>query len=263
MLGKLVSDARMAGLVDWDRIVDRGRPLHKPSTWSSASKAVAHLGQTFMLNRWKTQPCFIEVMVEKQALEGVLLPVCTKLGIGFTSNKGYTSMTALYEASLRYLKAVKRQKSVCVLYLGDHDPSGCDMTRDIRERLEVFCGAPIDVKRLALNKSQIEEHSIPPNPAKMSDSRAGQYVEKHGESSWELDAIPPAVLAGYVISAVKRRIDQAAWNAAALKEAGARAQLASISKLLKKHEDSGKLERVEAEDDPTSPEEGPSIEGQP
>lgn len=232
MLGKLIGFARMAGLVDWDHIVDRGRPLHKSTLWSGPGNMIKQLAKTFKYDRWKNQPFFLEVMVEKQALEGVLLPVCNRLGIGFSANKGYSSASALYEASLRYNKAFARGKEVCVFYLGDHDPSGVDMTRDIRERLKVFCGREVDVKRLSLNKSQIEEHDLPPNPAKLSDSRSGKYVERHGDSSWELDALPPNVLANYVLAAVNRRLDHDQWKKDLALEAKMRAHLEGAAKAL-------------------------------
>lgn len=238
-VGRVISDARLAGLVDWSAIVDRGRPYQKVALWDSASSIVDSISLGFKLDRWKNQPCYIEVMVEKQALEGVLGPVCNKYGVGLTANKGYSSSTALHETSKRLLNALRRGKTPVVLYLGDHDPSGVDMTRDVRDRLSLFCGSSVDVKRLSLNKSQIDEHQIPPNPAKMSDSRAVDYVAKHGQHSWELDAIPPEILAGYVRNAIKRRLDEAAWNASAIEEEKHKARLKSIVGVLKKFE-SGK-----------------------
>lgn len=229
MLGELISLGRRAGLVDWDHIVDRGRPLHKNTLWSGPGAALKAMSKSFQFNRWKRQPYFMEVMVEKQALEGVLLPVCSKLGIGFTANKGYSSDSALYEAAIRYQRAMARGKKVCVLYLGDHDPSGCDMTRDIRERLMLFCETDVEVVRLALNMRQVERYNLPPNPAKLSDSRSGEYVERHGDSSWELDAIPPHVLADFVIGAVGSRLDKKAWEEDTKKEEEMRARLVKIA----------------------------------
>jgi hypothetical protein len=91
---------------------------------------------------------------------------------------------------IRYQRA--GQKPV-IIHLGDHDPSGVDMTRDIRERLELF-EADVEVRRIALNMDQVEEHQPPPNPAKLTDSRATGYIREHGRSSWELDALDPTLL---------------------------------------------------------------------
>lgn len=105
-----------------------------------------------------------------------------------------------------------------VFYLGDHDPSGLYMTMDLRDCLSMFARVPIDVKRLALNHSQVDKWKLPPNPAKLTDSRASAYVEKHGTSSWELDAVPPKKLCGLVDAAVMRRLDMAAWETDGFRE---------------------------------------------
>jgi len=211
-LGALINEARMAGLVDWDMIVDRGRHAIVTRKFSGPGKAVSQLVKTFKLNRWIHQPFYIEVMAEKQALEGVLSPVCSYWGITYSSNKGYSSASALYAAAKRLAKKAEAGKQVVVLYLGDHDPSGIDMTRDIRDRLTMFSRLPIDVKRLALNMSQVQKLNLPPNPAKMSDSRAPDYCAKFGNSSWELDAIPPRILSEIISRAVMRRLDDDAWK---------------------------------------------------
>ena len=54
---------------------------------------------------------------------------------------------------------------------------------------------------------QIEEYKPPPNPTKFSDSRAEAYVERHGYSSWELDALNPKVLEELVEEAIIKHID--------------------------------------------------------
>ena len=67
------------------------------------------------------------------------------------------------------------------------------MTRDIQERLQLFTGQDIEVRRLALNIDQIKRYNPPPNPAKLTDSRATAYVREYGNDSWELDALSLAL----------------------------------------------------------------------
>jgi hypothetical protein len=211
----LISDGRIAGLVDWDAIRDRGRVTHSVSTWDNMADYLQQLNDAYRRSKWKGQPRYVEVMVEKQALEGVLLPVCQRWEVPFTANKGYSSSSSLYERG-KYLQSMRdvEHHTVHVLYCGDHDPSGVDMTRDVQERLELFSDGPVTVHRVALNRDQVDHWALPENPAKMSDSRAGAYVEEHGESSWELDAIPPLELAALVENAIKDLIDMPAWDAA-------------------------------------------------
>ena len=116
-----------------------------------------------------------------------------------------------------------------ILHLGDHDPSGKDMTRDITDRLTEFSGGDIEVKRLALNMPQIEQYTPPPNPAKITDSRAEKYIEEFGAESWELDALEPAVIAQLIRDAVMEVRDQDQWDEAVEKEEEQKAQLTKVS----------------------------------
>ncbi len=228
-IGNIVSDARLAGLMDWEMIVDRGREAVSNSHWDSPADVIQSAAQSFRIDLWENQPTYVEVMVEKQALEGVLIPVCEKLDVTFTANKGYSSSSAMYEAGKRIANTVhsrtrntpaKKTMSprVVVFYLGDHDPSGIDMTRDVEERLSLFAGRAVDVRRVALNMDQVRLYKPPPNPAKMTDSRAAEYVKAYGTSSWELDAIEPRRLARLVEDAVKSVRDDALWNAATARQ---------------------------------------------
>jgi hypothetical protein len=99
------------------------------------------------------------------------------------------------------------EREPVLLYLGDHDPSGEDMVRDVRDRLTMFGVHGIEVEKLALNMDQVRKHKPPPNPAKMSDSRAAAYVEKFGDKSWEVDALPPNVLARIIRAAIEKHLD--------------------------------------------------------
>lgn len=213
--GVLVSDARLAGLLDWDMIKDRGRETVVRARWRTPADILHACANQYHQDLWVGQDVRVEVMVEKQALEGVLEPVCQELDVPFTANKGYSSSSALYESGARIRRHLNAGLDVVVLYLGDHDPSGIDMTRDIEDRLNLFaeaneCYNTITVERLALNIEQVRELNPPDNPAKITDSRAAGYIKKFGTSSWELDAIEPAALANIVRAGIERRIDPAA-----------------------------------------------------
>lgn len=229
-IGKLVSDARLAGLVDWSMIRDRGRVTVHNSHWETPADIISACANQFAVDFWEDQPNYVEVMVEKQALEGVLIPVCKELDVPFSANKGYTSSSAIREASKRYLVQHQAGKNLHVIYLGDHDPSGIDMSRDIDDRFELFTrGAGVTVHRVALNMDQIKTFNPPPNPAKMTDSRAGDYVQRFGRKSWELDAIEPRKLGKLVKDAILDLIDQDVWDATQLKQDQGRKELSMIA----------------------------------
>jgi hypothetical protein len=224
----------MAGLVDWDMIVDRGRVTVQNQHWESPSEIIRAAAETFRIDKWENQPSHIEVMVEKQALEGVLIPVCRELDVSFTSNKGYSSQSFMYRKGRYLQEKLAQNKDVRILYLGDHDPSGLDMDRDVLERLQTFSSYDdssdyMFFHRLALTWDQIEEFNPPPNPAKITDSRAKSYIRKHGDESWELDALEPRILAQLVKDFVLRYRDPYLWEDAIKEESEQKEKLLKLA----------------------------------
>jgi len=118
----------------------------------------------------------------------------------------------MWNAAVRLSKYIKKGQAPIVIHLGDHDPSGIDMSRDIRERLKMFAFQGIEVNRIALNMKQIEEYNPPPNPAKMDDSRYAGYVDIYGENSWELDALNPEVLEELISDTISELLIKELWE---------------------------------------------------
>jgi hypothetical protein len=211
-LGKLMGDARLAGLVDWDALEDRTRSLSEAETWTGPDHLIQSARGWYREDLWRDQDYRVEVWVEKEALAGVFARVCNELRVPLFSCRGYASLSSMHEAAMR-LRGFQDGKAVVILHFGDHDPSGLDMTRDIEDRLTTFW-ADVEVQRLALTLDQIREYDPPPNPAKVSDPRAGDYILQYGSVSWELDALEPAVLSQLVRDAVDELRDQERWDAA-------------------------------------------------
>jgi len=229
-LGDLLSNGRQAGKIDWAMIEDRNRETVIPAHWEDPAEIVEAAARSFRIDKWINQEYHVEIMVEKDALSGVLEPVCRELDVGITANKGYSSSSTMYEIGKRLgSKYFDDSKQIIVFYLGDHDPSGIDMTRDVEERLKMYSRIELEVVRLALNWDQIELWRPPENPAKETDSRYWEYTKKFGESSWELDAIEPTQLAGLVREAVLALRDELAWAEITDKENAMRYELRSFA----------------------------------
>jgi hypothetical protein len=235
-IGDIVSEGRLAGLIDWDHIEDRARETVTPNTWANAGSLARAAAEQFRTDHWGDQPCHVEILVEKQALEGVLLPVADRLGVPFTANKGYLSQSMVYQIAQRLTEAADGGQEIRLFYLGDHDPSGLDMDRDIADRLRLFTRGYVDfeITRLALLMRQIEIYAPPENPAKITDSRAAAYIEKHGASSWELDALEPRVLVGLVEQAITDLIEEDAWDVAEERQRKGREQLRAFASRVEK-----------------------------
>jgi hypothetical protein len=212
-LGSIVNDARLAGLIDWDHITDRTRNLESLAAWGSPSDIIDAVAAQYRTRRWADQPNYVEVWVEKEALADVVSRPADRWQVPYFSCRGYVSQSEMWGAAQRILNAEKRGKRAIIIHLGDHDPSGIDMTRDIRDRLEIF-GTGVRVRRIALTMEQVQQYDPPPNPAKLTDARAEGYIATYGDESWELDALDPATLDALIEDEILSWLDRRRWDAA-------------------------------------------------
>lgn len=211
-IGNLINDGRLAGLIDWHAITDRTRNLRGNSHWNTPADVIASAKYSYLLNKWEGQPNYVEVWVEKDALVDIVGQACYPLDTPFFSCRGYTSQSEMWSAAQRFIRQNRNRDNCYIIHLGDHDPSGIDMTRDIQERLEMF-GADVYVKRVALTMEQIGTYNPPPNPAKVTDSRCSKYMEEFGDESWELDALEPSVVTDLIKEQVTMYRDDEIYQA--------------------------------------------------
>ena len=209
---RLVNEARLAGLLDWDAIEDRTRGFSRRASWTSGKAILESSAHHFHMDMWKGQPARVFCIVEKEALAGVLEPVCNRYDIPLLSARGYPSASVLREFAKSQL--LNPGQRIIILHLGDHDPSGIDMTRDLTERLTLLARRrSFELLRVALTMDQIEDQNPPPNPAKTTDSRFADYEALYGDESWELDALQPRYLSRLVEEHVAEVIDESLWMA--------------------------------------------------
>ncbi len=229
-LGNIVSDARRAGMIDWEAIEDRTRFIRAISSWDDPREILQTTVDSYHKDLWKTQDKRFEVWIEKDALIGVVEPTCKELDLPHFSCRGYVSDSEMWHGAMRLLRHVRNGQDVIVLHLGDHDPSGIDMTRDITDRLNLFSFFKdgIEVRRIALTMEQIKVVNPPPNPAKVTDSRYEKYAAEFGDESWELDALEPAYIADLIRTAVFEERDIDRWEVAYNEQEEERGQIQDI-----------------------------------
>ena len=217
-LGAIINNARLAGLIDWDYIEDRTRNLKKIPTWEKPSQILESAVKQYTKNKWKHMKYYVEVWVEKDALIQIVSRSSFYYQVPCFSCRGYVSQSEMHNsAAARFKRNQQLGKKNILLHLGDHDPSGLDMTRDIEDRLYMF-DAKVKVIRIALNMKQITKYNPPPSPAKITDSRYETYVDMFGNESWELDALEPSVIDALIKKHIKKYVDQDIWDEAERKE---------------------------------------------
>lgn len=232
-LGDIIADARYAGLISWDAIEDRTRNLQSRPHWDSPEAILDAATQGYLTDKWDAQPCRVEVWVEKEALAGIVQRSAAALDVPYIACRGYMSASEMHAAAMRFLDYQDAGQEVCVLHLGDHDPSGIDMSRDIQDRINEFLlghdGEEIEFERSALNMAQVRTYNPPPNPAKLTDSRCTGYIRTYGNQSWELDALEPSVLDALIRDAVLARRNEERWEQSSAAEREQRETLEKVS----------------------------------
>lgn len=215
-IASIINDGRLAGLIDWDAIEDRNRDIQLRTRWESGSQIVKAAANSFHMDMWDNQHFRVFIIVEKAALAGVLQGVCRKYDIPLLAARGYPSVSIVREMVQEHIQpAIYHGQVPVVLHLGDHDPSGIDMTRDLEDRFQLFMedDKPDQiVERIALTMGQVEEKRPPPNPAKTTDARFREYMRRFGDESWELDALEPSYLVNLIENEVARFLDQDLWD---------------------------------------------------
>lgn len=231
-VGDIVGDGRMAGIIDWNAIEDPLRTTKGNNHWNSPDEIIDAVAKQYMIDKWADQEYRVEVWVEKNALEDVVSRAARACDVSYLACRGYTSLSSMWKSAMSLAAYAKKGQTPVILHLGDHDPSGIDMSRDIEDRTRMFMGetgSSLIFKRIALNMDQIEKYDPPPNPAKETDSRCKGYKAEHGDESWELDALDVRVIDKLIRDEVAKHCDSHRFKKLSAREREERALLAATS----------------------------------
>jgi hypothetical protein len=208
---RLLKEAREEGTIPWEWIVDETRELEQVATWDDPSEYMRATARDYRRDFWQQQPERVEVWSEKGTVRGLLQPVLDEYGIGFRVMHGFGSATTLNDVSQG-----DDSHPLTILYIGDYDPSGMDMSeRDIPKRLRRYGGDHISIKRIALLASDCTLLGTRPAfnvQEKKKDPRTPWFRETYGQLCWELDAMDPNDLRSRVEEEINMHIEPVAWE---------------------------------------------------
>jgi hypothetical protein len=178
-----------------------------------------------LLDFWGRLPHYVHFIVEKDAIAGTLSPVTNEFDVSLSPIRGYSSLSFLHDIAESWSRI---QKPVFCYYLGDFDPSGFDLERDVREKLARYCQGKnlfvadnvidegwlksaddtcIVFNHLGVLESDFSDFDLLPLDVKDSDTRARKFREVHGDRCAELDAIPSTELRQRVSQVIESHID--------------------------------------------------------
>ncbi len=229
-LGAVMTRLREAGDVPRSWLVDHTRATLKPSSWSGLADYAETVRDCYRRDFWASLPHHVEVFVEKDAVAGTIQPVTEQYDIALRVCRGYSSISFAGEIADLWREI---QKPIFAYYLGDFDPSGFDLERDLREKLGRYSAldiyahdggwfhgqdAAVIWQRLGVMKSDFTDHDLVRLPLKrnkagaLSDMRAAGFIRQQGSDCAEIDAIPPTELRRRVEHAIMEHVPAVEWN---------------------------------------------------
>jgi vacuolar-type H+-ATPase subunit H len=141
------------------------------------------------VNPWEDQHYRIIVVVEKEALGDLVAKFIEEVwpyGVyAVRVIRGYDSATDVYNLAETIAYLPENQKPI-ILQLGDYDPSGEDIVRDLRSRLSMLSRrSDIIFEKVAVTLDQIVQLQLPAKPESMDevqkmrrDPRYKGYIER-------------------------------------------------------------------------------------
>jgi len=223
-VSQVMTKAREDGRVPFEWIVDRSRVTYSSRGWTNLQALGDVLERTLVNYRrdyWQDQPHYVEIWCEKDAVTGSIEEIREEYGLSVEAIRGFNSTTNIHTAAMRLLQQKYDGKKIAIFYLGDWDPSGYDIERDLRQRL-ALAGlgpfTPMGLRRIAIFREDIQKFRLPPLRVKNKDPRANGFKRRHGNEAVELDALPPSELRARLRRAIDAVIDRDAWNRAQIVE---------------------------------------------
>jgi len=189
----------------WAAFADNTRWHIRHPTFDGVQDALKNTAESYRRNLWSTQPFYVEVWVEKDAIAGIVADTASGFGVPVFVARGFASLSSLYSAANTFRAATDAGKTAVIYHLGDYDPSGVAAGESVLRAFRDDFKVDLQFVRAAVTQEQIERLNLPTRPTKMSDTRARNWT---GGESVELDAMPPAEIRSLIESRITRLIDR-------------------------------------------------------
>jgi hypothetical protein len=222
-LGEHLARARRAEMIPFDHIRDDGISVMAQAHYADENefyKRIREQGGAYERDKLARQKMNIRVYCEAAGMMPQLEKVCGPYSIPVYSCSGFDSVSAKYQLKEACWRSfVYQGRRTVILHLGDYDPSGESIFNDgLVEDVHAFLLRDVPHKepqevaafeRIALRAEHVERFNLPTAPPKESDSRTKNW---QGESTCQLEALPPDVLAGLLDATIKTYINLAVYE---------------------------------------------------
>lgn len=220
-----LSKWRRTEQIPWSAFADNTRWHIWQPTFDGVADALESTVNNYRRNLWATQPYYLEVWVEKDAIAGIVADTANSFGVRVLVARGFASLSSLYSAANTFRQATDAGKTAVICHLGDYDPSGVAAGESALRAFRDDFRVQIEFKRIVVTLEQIHRLQLPTRPTKMADSRAKNW---RGGECVELDTMPPLEIQSLVETCIVKHIDSREWTQLQVTEAMERETIKSI-----------------------------------
>jgi hypothetical protein len=173
---KLIGDCRKNGSLPYDIVAaDETRRavsferLSENGVEDEAASALDtlrnwHVGYT-PFSFWDDQDVYIEMAVEKNDVRNLFIPPCGRFQVHIINLKGWCDITERVRMLKRFKRRSNEGKRCKLLAFVDHDPSGLQISKFLRENLKAVAhpagcspdSIGLEIIRVGLTKKQIDD----------------------------------------------------------------------------------------------------------
>jgi ParB/Sulfiredoxin domain len=234
----LATRARHEGYIDYAVIDDPTRPVTLWEVQPNLSRYYAQQLKDLLNGYWRnlmqSQPNHIEMVVEKNTLQGIVAQIASEFCIPLTTGRGQCSTRPLYNIAERYKRGGKEK--LIILAVSDLDPDGDAIAHSLGQRLrDDFRISNVEVIKCALTMSQVHKLRLPNKyeRAKTGSSNYDRYVDAYKtDRVWELEALKPKMLHKLLTDAIAGVIDRKAFNSEVAAERADAAHNAGVREIV-------------------------------
>lgn len=172
-LGRVMTILRETGVVSFRWIVDGVRATVKPSSWSGLADFADTVRDAYRKDFWARLPHYVHLFREKDAMAGTLAPTTREYDVPLSVIRGFSSVSYAHEIAEQWRDI---EKPIFAYYLGDLDPSGLELERDMREKLERYSHREFSWQRLAVTPVDFSAFNLFPLEPKEKDAHTKRFL---------------------------------------------------------------------------------------
>ena len=176
---ELIAECRRQRLLPMDIVAEDGarsfdnlEELDDDTPESMAQLIVDSVGRDHLhytpFSFWEEQDVYVEMLVEKIDLKSLFGPICARYHIAIANARGWSDLNTRWAMLERIRGHARAGRQCIVLYCGDHDPAGLNISDSLRRNLsELLTPAEwldlmdrLTVDRFGLNADFIAEQNL-------------------------------------------------------------------------------------------------------